>query len=490
MVAAVGSKGAVAKEAPLRVLVDRPPATLNPRATLDATGQRINALLFRGLTRIDPNLVVQPDLAESWTPSKDGLSWRFTLRAGARDQAGTAIDAAAVRACFENYRVGKPVSPLRGSFPGWTATEAEANSIIVRLSSPDPYLPRNLSLLRFFRTEGANEPCSEPGPGRALVTNGHFKVEHWDSAPEDELTLLPVEDGLRALRFEFVEDGTAMALKFLRGEADAAQNSLTLTKARWLVHEFPERFRAIERDGVAVAYLAFNLRDPILGRAPVRQAIALAIDRGAIIDGKLPEFCTPAGSFLSPMLAGSFQASFRFDPREAERLLDGAGLPRGPDGTRFTVHYKSTPVRDGFEVALMIQEMLAKIGVHVVVDIVEPAVFLASVRKGAFQLYSSRWIGVSDGSIFYRTLHSKSRDNRAGYHDAAMDALLERSQATSDERERLRLLQDAQKKMAEDLPYFPLWYWNNALVVRRELGGLEPGELSLSGALEPLARLR
>ena len=69
-------------------------------------------------------------------------------------------------------------------------------------------------------------------------------------------------------------------------------------------------------------------------------------------------------------------------------------------------------------------------------------------------------------------------------------SLLDQAISEMDLTKRTALMRQVQQRMAEALPYFPLWYWNTALIMRKGLTGLEPGQLSLSGALGPLARLR
>lgn len=277
-------------------------------------------------------------------------------------------------------------------------------------------------------------------------------------------------------------------LKLLRGEIDVTQSSLSLAKERWLRAEHSDRFDILEREGVSVSYLAFNMRVPILANQAVRKAIAAAIDRDAITRDKLFGFATPAGSLLSPLLPESHASKFEYNPERAEALLDQAGYPRGKDGVRFHLRYKSTPVREGIETAQIIRYFLGKIGIDVDIDVVEPAVFLASVRKGAFELYSSRWLGISDGSILFRTLRSGRPDNRAGYSDPAMDRLLDEANSEIDLKKRAALLAQAQERMADELPYFPLWYWKTTAILRKGLTGLD--KLSLSGAIEPLTHLR
>lgn len=483
----------------LRVLIDPPPISLNPRNTVDATGQRLNALIFRGLTRIDENLDPQPDLAKEWKISPSGVQWSFVVRGSMLDHGGDPITAEKITLCLENYRKGIPPSLLRSAFPGWETTSFENDSVIMHLKQPDPYLARNISVLRYFRSEGGREPCAEPDPHRALIGNGPFKPLEWDPAPENSITLLPVRELAGELanqneirhpvQFIFAQDNNTKVLKLLRGEVDAIQNSLSLTKTQWLRKNHGDRFKIIERNGVPISYLTFNFRDPILKQLKVRKAISEAINRDEIIRNQLQGFCTPAGSLLSPLLPESYQVSFSYDPVHAEQLLNEAGFPRKSNGFRFSLHYKTTPAREGIETALLIQDMLKKIGIDVVLDVVETAVFFASIRTGAFQLYASRWLGIADGSILYRTLRSGEHNNRARYVNAKLDEILDVAVKETDFKRRVALLKEAQIIMGEDLPYFPLWYWNNTVILSNNVGGLDPERISLSGGLEPLTHL-
>jgi ABC-type transport system substrate-binding protein len=139
---------------------------------------------------------------------------------------------------------------------------------------------------------------------------------------------------------------------------------------------------------------------------------------------------------------------------------------------------------------MMIREALSKVGIQVELEVVEPGVFLAAIKRGQYQLFSSRWIGVADGSILYRTLRTGEPRNRVGYSNPKMDRILEQAISEPDPRKRIPLLKSAQSLMAEDLPYFPLWYWRNALIVRKELAAKAQAiTLSLSGALDPLIYL-
>jgi peptide/nickel transport system substrate-binding protein len=487
---ACSGKAQAVQGVPLQLMMDLPPVSLNPRSTIDANGQRLNALFFRGLTRIDANLKAQPDLARSWKTSSGGLKIDFEIAPDQTDHELQPITAQKIAACLNFYFKGKPTSPYIASFPNWISAEATSNErVTLQLSKPDPYILKNISLLRYFRVKGVAEPCTEPTPGAELVASNAYYMAPWVAYPESEMLLLPESvkrPDLKPIHISFVEDDNTRVLKLIRGEVDATQLSLSVAKEHWLLTHYSDRFKSIVRDGVAVGYLAFNLRDPLLQDRRIREAISLGIDRGDIVKNKLYGSGTLAGSLLSPQLQESSYHVFAYDPEKAKQLLAQAGYSIAHP---LVLHYKTTPVREGYEQGLIFKDMLAKIGVNLVLDLVEPAVFTASVKKGKYQLYASRWLGVADGSILYRTLYSKNPDNRTGYSNPAVDRLLEKAVSELDEQRRIILLKEVQEIAAQDLPFFPLWFWNTNLILRKDapfFSTLTPKSLSLSGALEPM----
>jgi peptide/nickel transport system substrate-binding protein len=477
------TKVAIGMTTELKTLLEFPPATLNPRLTTDATGQRLNMLMFRALTRIDADLAVKPDLAKSWNTSPDQKIWTFELHPAALDHQKNPIRAHDLKTCLEEYLDEKPVSPLKASFPNWQSAKVISDSQLqVTLTAPDPFLLRNLSVLRFFRVEGEVRPCKNPNHSQTLIGNGPYRLVPWSFNPERTLRLESQNPQQPHLVFEIIKDETSRLLKLLKGDVDFLQNSFSPTKTDWIIKNHGDRFKLLEREGVNISYLAFNLNDPILSVIKVRQAITYAIDRELIIQSLIKNFASIAGSFLSPAIPGAVQFPFTHDLKKAEALLDEAGFTKDKNGIRFRIQYKTTPSKDGFEVAQVFQSMLKKVGIQLDLQMVDPAVFFASIRKGHFQLYSSRWVGVSDASILGRTLQSKQADNRVHYQNAEVDrALLDLNPKN---------LTFIQNQMAKDLPYFPLWFWSNSLIMRKEIRGMDRSDLSLSGSFTPWSLLK
>lgn len=478
--------------AEIRILLDRAPPTLDPRMALDANAQKLDELIFGSLTLVDHNLRVIPSFSESWSASKDGKTWSFRIQEGLKDSGDQPITSETLRECFENYRVGAPSSPQRDSFPSWIGTRSKGKEIEFDLSAPDPYFDRNVTLLRYFRQDG-RPPCAPTDPSLPMRYSGEYTLlENWDREPASlsELHFVPRVEGISPLTFRITRDESVRVMELLRGSADAGLNVISLTKTHWLAERPGGEFQVLEREGVAVSYLAFQIADPILKDVRVRRAISSAIDRDSIVRYKMFGYGTLAGSFLYPTLPEAHPAEIRYDPAAAEKLLDEAGLPRKNNGERFSIRYLTTPVREGFEPALMYRDQLAKIGVRLQVEVVETGIFFSQIDKKNAPLFAARWIGVSDASIFRTTLRTGQPRNRVGYSNPEMDAWLDRHAATQNPEERSSLSRLIQEKMGTDLPYLPLWYWKNALILRKSIRGVEGKDLSMSGSFRPLRKLK
>ncbi len=477
----------------IRVLVESSPATMNPRHSLDAIGQRLQMLVFRALTGLDENLEAVPDLSKKWRFEAGGRRAVFTLGSESEtDHAGTFLTHARILRCVQNYLSPELKSPHRAGFPNVTGVKPGSGVLVFELSQPDPYLAKNLSMLRYFGIAGdPDNPCRDPKPGEILVTNGRYSVDPYPATFERTIRLLPREPLAPVLRFEVVREETSRLLKLMGGEGDVVMNSLSPTKSNWITADPLRGFRLVARDGVNTTFLAFNLRDPVLRSKTVRQAIARAIDRRAFVDFVLRRQATVASSFLSPSLPEGIppQAS-TFDPASSIRLLEEAGYFPDADGVRLRIRYKTTTDKVGLELAQVLRGMLGKVGIHLDLEPVEPSVFFASIRKGNFQMHMGRWIGVSDGSIYHRALRSTSKDNRVGYADPLLDRWIEETGREVSLPRRREILAKIQLRVLEELPYFPLWHWSNALVLSERIEPIAPETISLTGSYTTLTRLR
>ncbi|MFZ0808254.1 MAG: ABC transporter substrate-binding protein, partial [Candidatus Sulfotelmatobacter sp.] len=282
---------------------------------------------------------------------------------------------------------------------------------------------------------------------------------------------------LARVRFAVVPDETTQALELRKGSGDIAVNSLT-----------PDTVVTLARDpalavetahGTRLAYLGFNLRDPILKDVRVRQAIAYALDRKAMIEYLWRNEAEAASSVL-PTQSWAYNGDvplYNHDPDKATRLLDAAGY-RTINGVRFHITMKtSTDANTRLMVAVM-QQQLRDVGIALDIRSFEFATFFADVTHGAFQMYGLRWIGGNeDPDIFEYAFDSAkfppNGANRGFYSNPKVDALINRARQEVDPNARKPLYAEVQRILAEDVPYINLWYLDNVLVHTRRVRNIE-----------------
>jgi peptide/nickel transport system substrate-binding protein len=218
----------------------------------------------------------------------------------------------------------------------------------------------------------------------------------------------------------------------------------------------------------------------VLGDQRVRRAIAHAVDRERIVRALYLGLARPATTLLAPenwAHAGDVPV-FGHDPELARRLLDEAGYPAGPDGTRFALSYKTSTDRQGIEMADLIAEDLAAVGIHVERRSFEWGTFYGDIKSGNFQLYSLRWVGITDPDQLHYIFHSASVPpagaNRGHYANAEVDRLLEASRRESDATQRRRQLVAAQRLIAADCVYVSLWHPDDIFALSTRFEGFEP----------------
>ncbi len=223
----------------------------------------------------------------------------------------------------------------------------------------------------------------------------------------------------------------------------------------------------------------------------VRQAIAYAIDRTAIVDSYLRGTARLATGLLSPesWAYNGAVAAYPYDPDRARRLLDQAGFPAGRDGMRkLSFVYKTTP--EGARMGELMQAMLRRVGIDLKIHSNEWATFYADMQRGNFDLASMQWVGVHDPHHYYMVFDSAMTPprglNRGYYSSPAMDRLLQAGDAALDEDARRKIYAAVQELAAQDLPYVSLWWQDNVAVMSRSIEGFEPYP---DGSLLPLASL-
>jgi peptide/nickel transport system substrate-binding protein len=276
-------------------------------------------------------------------------------------------------------------------------------------------------------------------------------------------------------------------LKLIRGEADLLQNDLPAELYAWLDGRDDVALRP--GPGSTFAYLGFNLDDPATGQRRVREAIAHAIDREAIIRHLFRGRARPAESVLPPghWAAVDDLAPYAHDPQRARTLLAAAGY--GTDRPlRLTYKTSTDPFR--LRIAHVLQQQLGDVGIELTVASYDWGTFFGDIKAGRFQMYSLAWVGVNSPDILRYAFHGDSVPpsgaNRGGYRDPVTDRLLDIADMAEDSTA-AAAYREAQRRIHRDLVYVPLWYEDNVAVLR-DVRHYMPGHDGNYLALRQVAR--
>jgi peptide/nickel transport system substrate-binding protein len=482
LIALVGLAGChSAKRDPKTVvfLIESSPANLDPRVATDGQSQHIDELLFDGLVRSDESFRFTPALAASWD-QPDPVTYIFHLREGVRFHDGRMMTARDVVWTIESMLKGLVITPRASAYASISKIEArDPQTVVIHLKHPDNFLLTNLKT-------GAIGIVPE-GSGREFwrhpIGTGPFRFVSQQIDQDVVIERNPLswsaQPKIERVRFSVVPDPITEALELQKASGDVAINSLPMDALATLAKR-PD-LEVTEVGGTQIQYLAFNARDPLLSDPRVRQAIAFAINRKLIIDTLLRGHARPAVSLL-PMSHWAWTGDvdrYDYDPARAEALLDEAGHPRASNGVRFHVTMKTSTDEDTRLLAVVLQQQLAKVGIVLDLRSYEFATFYSDVTRGAFQVYSLRWIGGNEQPDIFTHAFSTARfspkgANRGHYSNARLDTLLDDASTSTDSAKRRADYVEAQQILARDLPAINLWYKDTVVVHNRRLTNVAP----------------
>jgi peptide/nickel transport system substrate-binding protein len=481
-------RGRVEDSSTVTMIIESSPNNLDLRQGTDAQSERVGGLIFDALVRKDEHYELQPWLATSWE-QPDALTWVFHLQDGVRFHDGRPLEAKDVAYTIESLIDGSLVTAKGGSFAAVDRAEARDRlTVVVHMKRPDAGLLFNLSDGLFGvvpRGAGKDFGLHPVGSGAfkfvSAVQDKEIVVErnhdYWADAPTPEAGAKKIE----RVRFEVVPDAITSALELKKGSADLASNVVTLDMVHTL--ESAPNLKVESGVGSPVVYITFNVTDPLLKDKRVRQAVACAIDRHAIVDAiwrgqaRLANTLLPAGHWAAPPDAEL--ARYPHDVARAQQLLEEAGFPAAKDGVRLHLTMKTSTDETTRLMAAVLQQQLRAAGIALEIRSAEFGTFYADVTKGAFEIYALRWIGSNEDPDIFRYAYASGSfppkgGNRGRYSNAKVDALLEAAEASSDQDARKGDYVAVQKILADELPGIPLWYPNNEVIHTRRVEDIKP----------------
>ncbi|MER9728412.1 ABC transporter substrate-binding protein [Mesorhizobium sp. M0217] len=473
-VLALAGSQAFAARTDLVIGIPLEPPHLDPTAgAAAAIDEVLYANVFEGLTRIGPNGEVLPDLAESWAISDDGKVYTFKLHTGVKFHDGSDFDAGDVKFSLDRARADNSVNAQKALFAAIDTVEVvDPTTVKVTLKNPQGSFLYNLGWgdAVIVAPESADTNKEKP------IGTGPFKFQSW--AKGSSITLVKSDNywgapvSLDKAEFRIVPDAAAAVPALLSGDIQAFPFFDPDSVAQ--VKDDP-RFKVVIGSTEGETILAINNKKPPFDKLEVRQAIAFALDRKAIIDGASAGLGVPIGSHMSPASKAYVDLTglYPHNVDKAKELLKQAGFENGIKAT-----LKLPPpsyARLGGEI---IASQLRDVGIDLEIIPVEWAQWLDQVfTKKDYDLTIVSHTEPNDIDIYSR------KDYYFNYDNPAFDKIIAELNLTSDDAKRNTLLGEAQKILADDavvgflyeLPKVGVWdaklqgLWENAPIQANDL---------------------
>ena len=463
---------------------------------LDAQKQSLTAIwhvvehMYEGLVGIGADLAPYPLLAESWEVSEDGLTVTFNLREGVLFHDGATMTSADVE--FTYKRVLDPAiastsaSNLLGlvgaeEFNTGAATEltgltvVDEKTIQLTLTAPDASL---LVVLAEPSVGILNQAFTEAnGNDLSQIANGTGPFSFVEYIPNTSVTLekhteywqegLPYVDGMEML---IVPTDVARTASLVQGQTDFIEYS-PLADVQMFIDD-ADNYTVTGDSNTNIRYMAFNFDVEPLANLQVRQAIAMAVDRGPIVDSAVFGFGTAVETIFPPDFWAALPVEVPAQDIEgAKALLAEAGYADGFD-TMITSWAQYSFLSNA---AVVLQEQLKQIGINAELNLVENATMIADVHTPASKNFE---LGVTGTSAYIdphplisRNFLTGGTGNTMNYSNPDVDALIEQGMIESDLEARAEIYRQIQQHIIDDLPWLSLFVANQFESMKTDVKG-------------------
>ena len=455
------------------------PPHLDPTAgAAAAIDEVVYANIFEGLTSIGPAGEVEPALAASWEISDDGKVYTFKLHEGVKFHDGSDLTAEDVKFSLDRARAEDSTNAQKGLFAQIDSVEAvDPTTVKVTLKQPQGSFLYNLG----WGDAVIVAPESAEGNKEKPIGTGPFKFDNW--AKGSSITIVKNPDywgeavALDKAEFRIIPDAAAAVPALLSGDVHAFPNMPAGDALPQIQSD--SRFEVVIGATEGETVLATNNKKAPFDNLKVRQAIAHALDRDAIMAAGSSGLGTPIGSHFSPANEAyvDLTGTYPLDLDKAKALLKEAGYPDG-----FKATLKLPPpayARDGGQV---IASQLREIGIELEIIPVEWAQWLEQAFKGKdYDLTIVSHTEPNDIGIYAR------KDYYFNYDNPDFDKVIAELDVASDQAKRNELFKQAQEILAKDavngflfqLPKVGVWdaklegMWENAPIQATDLTGVK-----------------
>ncbi|MBY0333387.1 MAG: ABC transporter substrate-binding protein [Acetobacteraceae bacterium] len=440
--------------------------------------------IYERLFELTPRRTLEPRLAESLR-AVDDHTWEVKLRPGVRFHDGTPFEAEDLAWTYARIpTVTNSPALFTAATRTITAVEVkDPTTVILRTREPNPLLPFDLAspVILSRRIHGAAGPSpstSEFNSGRLAIGTGPYRLASFAHNERMELVRNetywgPAEPWDR-VTFRYIPQPGSRVAALLAGEVDVIDYVPSQDLARL---ERDQRFRLFSTDAISVVYLAPDSmrdttpfatdkqgrplpRNPLADRR-VREALSLAIPRGAIAERLYQGQATPANQIASPAAEHRLEdlPPIPHDPARARALLADAGYP---DGFRLTIHGPTNFFPSDDNLLQAIAQGWTRAGVETGVQTLPgPTLFTRATNRefSVFITFFSSWFAINPIRQVIMTrdpVAGFGPFNRTRYSNPAVDGPAAAAITTMDEERRRALTHQAMRAVVEDHAVIPV----------------------------------
>jgi peptide/nickel transport system substrate-binding protein len=447
----------------LTIALAAEPSGLDPTTNPSAAIKRVvHYNLLEGLLKVDRNGRVVPALAKSYSVSKDGKEYTFVLHSGVKFHDGNPCTAEDVKFSLERLLDPKTAAPYRMYYEAIESIQAvDPTTVKFKMKKVD-------SNFLFNMARGDAVIVSKQSVDRlksAPVGTGPFKFVEWKRG--DSVTMIKNPDYYRKgipyldkVVFRFISDPSAQLAALRAGDVDVIAYDLAPENAPAL--EKDPRFKVLKGNTTTDVIMAMNHSRKPFNDRKVRQAITLAIDRKAVIQGAVAGYGTPIGSHMDPTNPNYVDLSglYPYNPGKAKKLLAEAGYPTGFGAVLKLPEPYAYARRSGEIIA----DQLSRVGIKLIIEVIPMGQWVDRVFKNAE--YDLTIIGHAepfDIEIYGRPNYYFR------YSNPKFQELLKKAEAEMSEPARKKIYEQAQRILADDFVNVYLFVYPALPAMKKEV---------------------
>lgn len=467
------------------------PQSLDPQIATGVPEHHVISAVMEGLVLKDrKTLEPRPGVAKTWDISNDGRVYTFYLRENAKWSNGDAHTAhdyvwswwRALQTTLGNQYAYMlfPIKNAKRYYDGETSDFSDVGvkaidnrTLQVTLTNPTPYFLQLLdhyslfpvhqaTIEKFGRADERGTRWSYEGN---LVGNGPYKLEEWKINRHITVTKNPyywdeANVSINSIVFKPVDNAVTEERMFRAGALHVT-SSIPADKIAIYQEKSAPELKITPYLGTY--FYRLNINTPQLQDKRVRRALGMAIDRKQLVDNITKGGQIPAYTMTPPGTMGYFpESTLNFDPEAAKRLLAEAGYPNGEGFPPIEILYNTNEGHRKIAVAL--QEMWKNyLNIDIKLLNQEWKVYLATESAGDYQISRGGWIGdYVDPNNFLDMFLCNGGNNRTGWCNEEYDRLiLEVAPSQSSHEQRLKIFQQAETMLLEDMPIIPVYTYTS-----------------------------